>query len=84
MSLMFDWSISKSDMSEVKETCTVYDVAPAEECQTKIGLNRETPVAPFEGERSIGAGGGTKDTVVNANVLENDPLPAAFAPLTRQ
>jgi hypothetical protein len=59
---MLDWFTIKADIFAVVETRSVYDVAPAEECQINVGLVGETLVAPFEGEMSAGACG--RDTIV--------------------
>ena len=61
----------------------LYDVAPPEECQIKVGSVRRTPVAPFAGEMSVGGGGGDP-IVVNEKMVESAPAPPAFADLTVQ
>jgi hypothetical protein len=58
VSEIFGWINIKSVMFAFVDTASVYDVAPAAECQTHVGLFGETLVAPFAGEISVGAWGG--------------------------
>ena len=84
MSVIFGRFSINADMSAVVETKSVYDVAPATECQTNVGLLGETLIAPFAGEMRVGGACGRITIVVNEKTAENTPSPLAFAGLTPQ
>jgi hypothetical protein len=68
---------------ELVDTCSWYEVAPVEAFQLSVGVI-ETPVALFDGERRVGAGGLPPELVVKLQMLEYALVPLAFVALTRQ
>jgi hypothetical protein len=68
---------------EEVETWSPYDVAPLEAFQVSVGLV-EIPVAPFEGEESVGTGGGVPPEVTKLQTVDQLLVPEVFAALTLQ
>ena len=69
--------------AESAETCTQYDVAPAEAFQVKVG-EVETPEEPLMGEARVGALGAGGGAVTKRQAGENGPAPVALDALTCQ
>ena len=64
------------------DTCNRYDVAPSEAFHLNVGLV-DIPVAPSEGDASVGADGGAT-MVAKLHTAEYGLVPAAFVAFTRQ
>ena len=71
--------------AEPVDTCSLYEVAPVEALQLIVGFVA-TPVVPFAGEASTGAGGmtGAEADVVKLQTDDHALEPAVLLALTRQ
>ena len=76
------WLTTVVEKDETVETCSPYDVAPLEALQVRVGLV-EIPVAPFDGDASVGAAGGAI-AVMKLHAAEYGLVPPAFEAFTRQ
>jgi hypothetical protein len=78
-------SLTSDANEEPAETCTPYTMAPAAGCHASTG-ETGTFEAPSAGEASAGAGGGVgfAAPVVNRQVADHGPAPAALTAASLQ
>jgi hypothetical protein len=78
------WSTTVVVNPETVDTCTRYEVAPADAFHVSVGFVA-TPVVPFVGVANTGGAGGEGGTdVVKLNTAENALGPPLFVALTCQ
>lgn len=65
------------------ETCTLYEVAPLEAFQVKVGV-LDMPVEPLTGELRVGTAGGLPAVVVKLNVIDQVLVPLMLVAFTLQ
>ena len=65
------------------ETCTLYEVAPLEAFQVKVGL-LETFVVPLTGELRVGANGVLPAVVVKLKLPDHELVPPVLVAFTLQ